>query len=58
VVVLHEGHRKAGQFPESLFVVAFEKKATGIAEHPGLDQQYVGNLGGRDFHWFSRFSSR
>ena len=48
VVVLHKVHIQAGDVVEVLLVEAFKKEASAVAEHFGLEDQDVGDVGGGD----------
>jgi hypothetical protein len=53
VVVLNKVHIQAGDLLEVLLVEAFKKEASAVAEHFGLEDQNVGDVGGSDGvgHW-------
>ena len=50
MVVLHKIDIKAGSFVEGFLVEAFEEEAARIAEHLGLDDEYVWDGGGDYVH--------
>ncbi len=48
MVVLHKVHIQASDLLEVLLVEAFKKEASAVAEHFGLEDEQVGDLGGGD----------
>jgi hypothetical protein len=50
MVVLHELRIDAGGLPEGAPVVTLEEESAVVAEDPGLEEEYVRNCGGGDFH--------
>ena len=48
VVVLHKVHIQTGDLLEVLLVEAFKKEASAVAEHFGLKDEQVGDVGGGD----------
>lgn len=58
VVVLHKAHIQASDLLEVLLVEAFKKEASAVAEHFGLEDQNVGDVGGGDGVGHGGYNSR
>lgn len=58
MVVLDEADRMTAGFLEGALVVAFEEESAIVAEHPGFEEDDVGNCQAGRFHQYTVSVSR